>query len=431
MKTEPASLPSTSTDPDDAGLGKPSRGKKRQTPLFPAGSERSFFDRLFADRLLPAIILLDDIYDTLEGDRDQEILEKARALQEAPSEAGGQGPAIRNGSKPPSRFAILPTRSFHTVDLDLPTKSLGEARKIAALQLDRLTAVPVEEAIFALAKIAGDGEASQNNSYRAYITRRRLISELRQSGAEFTGAEALVAFNPDQDGGVQGAAFHDDAGRALRAVRRAKLASLILMTGLLATALVWSLGERLDRELAVTQSVTQKAIGVRKEAQETRANALQTLAALQRGPIELSADRALVTLAEITKRQPAKVVIQSLSISEGRVRLVGSALDPNAASAAFSTQPSNAPSPSVPQSPPGPLPVPGSLPSPMQPVGPAAAPALEVQWQAFEVETSAATLARVGMNAQASDFPSSGGVTPAMPKPIGPGPLPGPGVPPQ
>ncbi len=413
MSMEPASLSPISTDPADAG------------------PERSFFARLFEERILPAIIFVDGVYDTLEGDRDQEILDEARALHESAGEEGGAGPVSSNGSKPPSRFAILPARSFHTVDLDLPTKSLGEARKVVALQLDRLTAVPVQEALFALAKIAGNGEAFQNNSYRVYITRRRLISELRQSGAEFAGAEALVALNPDQDGGVHGAVFHDDAGRAIRAERRAKLASLILMTGLLATALVWSLGERLDRELAATQSVTQKAIGVRKEAQQTRANEVQALAALQRGPIELSADRALVTLAEITKRQPAKVVIQSLSISEGRVRITGSALDPNAARAAFSTQSGNAPSPSVPQSLLGPLPAPGSLPSPMQPAGPAAVPALEVQWQAFEVETSAATLARVGMNAQASDFPSSGGVTPAMPKPVGPGPLPGPGGSPQ
>ncbi len=413
MNTKPASLPSTSMD----------------TAV--AGPERSFFAHLFAERILPAIILVDGIYDTLEGDRDQEILDRARALYESAGEEGGAGPVFSNGSKTPTRFAILPARSFHTVDLDLPTKSLGEARKIAALQMDRLTAVPVQEAIFALAKIAGDSETSQNHSYRVYITRRRLISELRQSGAEFAGAEALVALNPDQDGVVHGAVFHDDAGRAIRAERRAKLASLILMTGLLATALVWSVGERLDRELAATQSVTQKAIQVRKEAQQSRANELQALAALQRGPIELSADRALVTLAEITKRQPAKVVIQSLSISEGRVRITGSALDPNAARAAFSTQSGNAPSPSVPQSLPGPLPAPGSLPSPMQPVGPTVAPALEVQWQVFEVVTTAATLARVGINAQASDFPSSGGVTPAIPKPVGPGPLPGPGGPPQ
>ncbi|OYU77299.1 MAG: hypothetical protein CFE32_06375 [Alphaproteobacteria bacterium PA3] len=195
--------------------------------------------------------------------------------------------------------------------------------------------------------------------------------------------------------------------------------------------MVWSIGERLDRELAAKQSATQKAVEAKKEAQVARARELEALSALQRGPIELSADRALVTLAELTKRQPAKAVIQSISIAEGRVKISGSALDPNAARLAFSTQSGAAPPPSIPQVPQMGLPVPPPVPSPMQPDAPAVTAVTEAQWQPFDVEISAAPLARIGAGPGASNSQTPDSLPRPIPGLVAPGPLPGPGGPPQ
>lgn len=431
MNTTPATIQTTTPEPAEGGVHGADHQKAGPANYFRRQLENSSLARFLADRFMSTIVFIDSIYSSLEGDRDQEIVDSARAFQESLGEPSGQGSAHSARPLSTSRFAILPARSFHTVDLDLPTKSPGEAKKIAALQLDRLTAVPVQEAIFALARIEGEADVSPSQSYRVYITRRRLLSEIRQSGDEFAKAEAMVAFSAGQDNKTHGAVFRDDAAQRIRAVRRAKHASLIILTASLFAGLVWSVSERLDRELAATQSATQKAVEAKKEAQLARTNELEALSALQRGPIELSADRALVTLAELTKRQPAKAVIQSISIAEGRVKISGSALDPNAARLAFSTQSGAAAPPSNPQAPQLGLPVPGPVTSPMQPAGPSVTPVVEAQWQPFDVEISAAPLARIGAGPGASNSQTPDSLPRPIPGLVAPGPLPGPGGPPQ
>jgi hypothetical protein len=367
---------------------------------------------------------LDTWLSTLEGDIDAPIIARAREcllgdVQTHRDDEDDQHP--RGAQKPRSRapkssnIEILPSSAFYATPFMAPTKSPAEARKIALLQLDRLTAIPPQEALIAIGGPVFVGEDGQSQ-FQLFVAKKKGLADLRRSSAQGEMIEAFVAFDASNgaDDEPIGAVFRDDAGQSHRAARRIAMGALIVLCAGLASLAVWSMQQRFDRQSAQIAMMTRQANQAKTTIMAQRAETLSQLSAFAQGATGSSADRVLVTLSDMTARMPKDTRLQLIDIRQDKVRLKGTAKDATAARAAFTTpvqagqsQTTGSPSPqsvvqsnpTMPGPPNGAMIGPSGPPIPLTPPNPIlgtpsspAASSPVLQWQDFDIEVPASTV---------------------------------------
>jgi hypothetical protein len=425
---------------------KPSKTKRQQQPRV---KENTWL------QLTQPLRFLDVWLAALEGDVDKSLVRQAQILRQHASDDDEVTPNKRH--KPPqSRISLLPTSSFYVTPFVAPTKSAAEARKIALLQLDRLTAIPPQEAMIAIGGPSFVGEDGQGH-FQLFVTKKKTVAELRRAHSEHDKIEAFVALdepNIDADTVLApgiGGVFRDDLGLAKRASRRLLSAGLLGLCSITFALLTWSLHQRFDRQVAALTTATREANQVKAKVVGERAQALSQLSAFGQGATTSSADRVLVTLSDMTARAPPDVRLQLIEVAQDKVRIKGAAKDANAARMAFMTpvvpgqntqsaqgsqngQPNTAslnPVPVLTQPPsPSPGPVMASLPSPgpsasaaanlIQPNLPVPNSPQPVQWQTFEIEVGASTVRTLSPNAAISPPATPTTIPPAIPSAVPP-----------
>jgi hypothetical protein len=342
---------------------------------------------------------LDGWLANLEGDVDRDIVARAQSAAATNVDDDEAQSQTSNAKKSKSkRFEILPENAFYVTPFSAPTQSASEALKIASLQLDRLTAIPAHEAMIAIGGPAHVGSDGQN-VFQLFVTKKKTLLDLRRSDVIEKDVEAFVALAlaASEDMPSVGGVFRDATGLAKRASRRLLTACLLgLCSGTIAL-LAYSLQQRFERDGTAYATATRTALVEKNKAIATRTQVLSQLSAFGEGATSSSADRALVTLSDMTARGIVDVKLQMIEVRQGKVRIKGAAKDANAVRMAFSNpvaigqtppSPSQTPNPAPTQAPlPPNVGMPGAPPSPNSP-----SQSNQIAWQDFDIEVAATTV---------------------------------------
>jgi hypothetical protein len=402
--------------------------------------------------LLHPFHVLDTWFAALEGDVDKEMVRKAYVAKQNPPDIFDEEQRERNHkSLQRNRVGLLPNDSFYATPFVAPTKSALEAAKIALLQIDRLTAIPPQDAMIAIGGPTFISEEGQGH-FQLFVTKKKTLSNLRRSDPSQRWVEAFVALDLHDDSEENttelgfsapvGGVFRDETGLARRANRRLFSASLLGLCSLAGALFAWSLQQRFDRQASELTAATRAANQVKVKTAAARAQALSELSAFGQGATTSSADRVLVTLSDMAARAPNDTRLQLIEIRQDKVRLKGAAKDANAARIAFSTPKSAdqvnqtqgqstktaTQGPAVPFTPPTPPPAMAAQPSggingvgaptnQVQSAAPVVAQAPQQPWQNFDFEIAASTVRTAPSQVSAPNL-GPPQITPAYPPQI-------------